>query len=174
MKEMDIITSYNWMVNYTSSDEGNFIVGELLHNIDKQNYKEEDLLVGHPFTYSAMQLKWGLRMDDILFNGENFRPNHECYFYYEYNYIEGIYYLERELDKFFNDSFNNHTCAKVNIKYPYGPNKFYYCNKTDYKNNMKYFPPLQFLHKEMNYTFELTYEDLFIEKNDKLILLIFF
>ena len=174
LKEMDIITSYNWMVNYTSSDEGNFIVGELLHNIDKQNYKEEDLLVGHPFTYSAMQLKWGLRMDDILFNDENFRPNHECYFYYEYNYIEGIDYLERELDKFFNDSFNNHTCAKVNIKYPYGPNKFYYCNKTDYKNNMKYFPPLQFLHKEMNYTFELTYEDLFIEKNDKLILLIFF
>ena len=174
LKEMDIITSYNWMVNYKSSDEGNFIVGELLHNIDKQNYKEEDLLVGHPFTYSAMQLKWGLRMNDILFNGENFRPNHECYFYYEYNYIEGIDYLERELDKFFNDSFNNHTCAKVNIKYPYGPNKFYYCNKTDYKNNMKYFPPLQFLHKEMNYTFELTYEDLFIEKNDKLILLIFF
>ena len=39
---------------------------------------------------------------------------------------------------------------------------------------MKYFPPLQFLHKEMNYTFELTYEDLFIEKYDKLILLIFF
>ena len=42
------------------------------------------------------------------------------------------------------------------------------------KNNMKYSLPLQFLHKEMNYTFELTYEDLFIEKNDKLILLIFF
>ena len=39
---------------------------------------------------------------------------------------------------------------------------------------MKYFPPLQFLHREMNYTFELTYEDLFIEKYDKLILLIFF
>jgi hypothetical protein len=44
------------MVNYTSSDEGNFIVGELLHNIDKQNYKEEDLLVGHPSTYSAIQV----------------------------------------------------------------------------------------------------------------------
>ena len=27
LKEMDIITSYYWMVNYTSSDEGNFIVG---------------------------------------------------------------------------------------------------------------------------------------------------
>ena len=174
LKEMDIITSYNWMVNYTSSDEGNLIIGELLHNIDTQNYKEEDLLVGHPFTYKAMQEIWGLRMDDILFNGENFRPNHECYFYYEYNYIEGIDYLERELDKFFNESIINGTCFKENIKYPYGPNKFYYCNKEKYKNNMKYFPPLQFLHKEMNYTFELTYEDLFIEKYDKLILLIFF
>ena len=174
LKEMDIITSYYWMVNYTSSDEGNFIIGELLHNIDTQNYKKEDLLVGHPFTYTVMQKIWGLRMDDIRFNGENFRPNLECYFYYEYNYIEGIDYLEDELDKFFNESINNGTCFKEEIKYPSDPNKFYYCNKEKYKNNMKYFPPLQFLHIEMNYTFELTYEDLFIEKYDKLILLIFF
>ena len=39
---------------------------------------------------------------------------------------------------------------------------------------MQYFPPLQFYHIEMNFTFELTYKDLFIEKYDKLILLIFF
>ena len=174
LEKKDIITSYNWMINYTSSDEGNFIVGELLHNIDKQNYKEEDLLTGHPYTYKAIQEMWGLRMDDILFNGTNFRPNHECYFYYELNYILGIGYLEKELDKFFNDSINNGTCFKKNIAYPYGPHIFFYCDKEKYKNNMKYFPPLQFLHREMNYTFELTYEDLFIEKYDKLILLIFF
>ena len=39
---------------------------------------------------------------------------------------------------------------------------------------MKNFPPIQFIHHEMNYTFNLTYEDLFIEKYDKLILIIFF
>ena len=39
---------------------------------------------------------------------------------------------------------------------------------------MKYFPPLKFFQYDFNYTFELTYKDLFIEKNDKIILLIFF
>ena len=39
---------------------------------------------------------------------------------------------------------------------------------------MKYFPPLKFYQYEFNYTFELTYKDLFIEKNDKIILLVFF
>ena len=174
LKETDIINSYFWMINYTSSNEGNFIIGEQLHKIDPQNYKEEDLKTGHPYTYTAMQEYWGLRMDDILFNGVNFRPNHECYFYHEFNYILGIDYLEKELDKYFNDSINNGTCFKNVIKYPYGPHIFYYCDKEKYKNNMQYFPPLQFYHIEMNYTFELTYKDLFIEKYDKLILLIFF
>ena len=174
LKENDIINSYVWMINYTSQNEGNFIIGEHPHKIDPINYKEVDLLIGHPFTYKAMQELWGLRMDDILFNGENFRPNHECYFYHELNFIQGIDYLEKEIDKFLNDSFNNNTCFKNNIKYPYGPHIFYYCDKEKYKENMQYFPPLKFIHIEMNYTFELTYEDLFIEKYDKLILLIFF
>jgi hypothetical protein len=173
LKKKDIITSYFWMINYTSEYEGNFIIGEQPHKFDPGYYKEDDLIFGHPYTYSAMQEYWGLRMDDILFQDNNFRPNHECYFYHELNYISGISELEKEIDKYFNDSINI-TCFKEKIKYPYGPHKFYYCDKEKYKNKVKYFPPLRFLHKEMNYTFELTYEDLFIEKYDKLILLIFF
>ena len=174
LKTKDIINSYFWMINYTSEYEGNFIVGEQPHKFDPINYKEDDLLIGHPYTYTAMQEKWGLRMDDILFKDTNFRPYHECYFYYEFNIIKGIKNLEDEIDKYLFDSFNNGTCFKQYIKYPYGPHKFYFCDKEKYKENMKYFPPLRFIHKEMNYTFELTYEDLFIEKYDKLILLIFF
>jgi hypothetical protein len=161
------------MINYTSEYEGNFIIGEQPHKFDPDYYKEDDLIFGHPYTYSAMQEYWGLRMDDILFQDNNFRPNHECYFYHELNYISGISELEKEIDKYFNDSINI-TCFKEKIKYPYGPHKFYYCDKEKYKEKVKEFPPLRFVHKEMNYTFELTYEDLFIEKYDKLILLIFF
>ena len=173
LKQKEIINSYFWMLNYTSENEGNFIIGELPHKFSN-SYSEEDLLIGHPYTYKAMQEYWGLRMDDILFQDINFRPNHECYFYHELNIIEGIQALEKKLDKYFNDSINNGICVKNYIKYPYGPHKFYYCDKKKYKEKVKEFPPLRFIHKEMNYTFELTYEDLFIEKYDKLILLIFF
>jgi len=174
LKQKDIINSYFWMINYTSDNEGNFIIGELPHKFSPDTYKEEDLLIGHPYTYKAMQEYWGLRMDDILFQDNNFRPYHECYFYQDLNIIEGIQALEKLIDKYLNDSINNGICFKNYIKYPYGPHKFYYCNKEKYKDKVKEFPSLRFVHQEMNYTFELTYEDLFIEKYDKLILLIFF
>ena len=174
LKQKEIINSYFWMINYTSDNEGNFIVGELPHKFSPDTYREDELIIGHPYTYKAMQEYWGLRMDDILFQDENFRPNHECYFYYELNYILGIHELEKEIDKYLNDSINDGICFKTNVKYPYGPHKFFYCDKEKYKDKMKEFPPLRFIHKEMNYTYELTYKDLFIEKHDKLILLIFF
>ena len=175
LKENDVIKNYYWMINYTSENEGNFIIGEQPHRFDPQNYKEEDLLIAHPFTMKAMELKWGLRFDEITFGERNFRPYHECYFKYEYNYIEGIDNFEKELDNYFNESIQNGTCFKEKHKYyPYGPDKYYYCDKEKYKDIIKYFPSLKFYLKEMNYTFELNYKDLFIEKNDKLILMIFF
>ena len=175
MKENDVIKNYYWMINYTSENEGNFIIGEQPHKFDSQNYKEEDLLIAHPFTMTAMNLKWGLRFDEIAFRERNFRPNHECYFKYEYNYIEGIDKLEKELDNYFNESIQNGTCFKeIHKYYPYEPYKYYYCDKEKYKDIIKYFPPLEFYLKEMNYTFELNYTDLFVEKYDKLILMVFF
>ena len=133
------------MINYTSENEGNFIIGEQPHRFDPQNYKEEDLLIAHPFTMTAMNLKWGLRFDEIAFRERNFRPNHECYFKYEYYYIEGIDKLEKELDNYFNESIQNGTCFKeIHKYYPYEPYKYYYCDKEKYKDIIKYFPPLEF------------------------------
>ena len=157
------------MINYTSENEGNFIIGEKPHIVDPSFFKEEDLIMAYPFVYSAMSEKWGLRFDEITFNGSNFRPYHECYFYYEYNYIRGIKQLETQLDIYFKESFPN-ICFKESINYPYEPNIFYYCNKDKFKDQMKYFPKIEFYHREINYTFELDYKDLFIE----IILLIFF
>ena len=174
MKINDIVNSYYWTINYTSEYEGNIIIGEEPHIVDPSYFKEEELLLAHPFVYRAMEEKWGLRFDEITFNGSNFRPYHECYFEFEYNYIRGIKSLEKELDIYFDEYFQNGTCFKENTNYVYDPSIFYYCDKDKYKNNMKYFPKIEFYHREINYTFELDYKDLFVEKGDKLILLIFF
>ena len=118
--------------------------------------------------------QWGLRFDDIFFNNTKFRLDKECYFSYEYNYIGATDKFEKELDKYFNESILNGTCFKENINYSYFPQRFYYCDKDKYKENIKYFPHLKFIHSELNYTFELDYKDLFIEKDDKFILMVFF
>ena len=54
------------------------------------------------------------------------------------------------------------------------PTNFCYCDREKYKDNIKYFPPLVFEHNELNYIFELNYKDLFIGKDDKYTLLVFF
>ena len=174
LKFKDSINNYLWMINYTSDYEGNLIIGEQPHVLDPKNFKQNNLITTTPFIYKTMMIQWGLRFDDILFNNTKFRLDKECYFSYEFNYIGGIDQFEKELDKYFNESILNGTCFKENINYSYFPQRFYYCDKDKYKENIQYFPHLKFIHSELNYTFELDYKDLFIEKDDKLILMVFF
>ena len=174
LKSNDIINTYFWMINYTSEYEGNLIIGEQPHIFDPKHYKEENLLNFPTFSFPTIT-EWGLRFDEITFQNKNFRPFHECIFKYELNYILGIDKFEKELDIYFNESILNGTCFKEYVKYPYSPHTFFFCDKEKYKDNLKYFPSLKFdFNKEFNYTFELDYNDLFIEKDDKLILMVFF
>lgn len=174
LKLKDSINNYLWMINYTSDYEGNLIIGEQPHILDPKNFKQNNLITTTPFLYKTMMIQWGLRFDDILFNNTKFRLDKECYFSYEFNYIGGIDQFEKELDKYFNEYILNGTCFTENINYSYFPQRFYFCDKDKYKENIKYFPHLKFVHSELNYTFELDYKDLFIEKDDKLILMVFF
>ena len=173
LKMNDVIESYYWMINYTSDNEGDLIIGEQPHIIDPLNYKEEDLFRHHPFLEDSM-VGWGLIFDDINFKDKYFREFHESYFNYGINYIKGVVELEKELDKYFNESIQDGICYKVTIKYSYYPFKIYYCDKDKYKDNIKNFPKLTFFQYDFNYTFELDYTDLFKEKGDKIILMIFF
>ena len=173
LKSNDTINSYFWMINYTSEYEGNLIIGEQSHGFDPVHYKEEDLKNAYTFVYRTIT-EWGLRFDEITFMERNFRPYHECIFKYELNYILGIDVFQKEIDKYFNESILNGTCFKEYVKYPYGPHTFYYCNKEKYKDNVKYFPSLRFQHNELEYIFELDYKDLFMEKDDKIIFMVFF
>ena len=174
LKENTIIESYFWMLNYTSDYEGELIIGEQPHIFAPLYYKEEDLKNFYPFLDDAM-LGWGLVFDDINFGGKYFRQFHETYFSYEINYIKGIKELEDELDIYFNSSIQDGVCFKESNRFSWSqPHKFFYCNKEKYKEKIKYFPKLEFYQFDYNYTFELNYEDLFIEKNDIIILLIFF
>ena len=173
LKTNDIINSYFWMINYTSDYEGNFIIGEQPHIIDPEYFKKDKLSFSYPFLYDDFY-DWGLAFDSITFNGINLKQFHDSTFNYELNYIKGSLELEKQLDIYFNNFILNGTCFKETIKYPYSPNIFFYCDKNLYKNNIKYFPPLKFYQYEFNFTFELNYKDLFIEKNNKYILMVFF
>ena len=161
------------MINYTTEYEGNLIIGEQPHIFDPDYYKDKELYVSYTFL-DDMIYNWGLLFDEIIFGDIHFRHYHGCELRYEINYIKGNSEIEKELDKFFNESIINGTCYKENIKYNDITYRFFYCDKDKYQNNMKYFKNLEFYHYEFNYTFSLNNKDLFVEKYDKLILMIFF
>ena len=173
LKENNIIESYFWMINYTSEFEGNLIIGEPPHKFDPINFKEEDLYQSYPFLEDTMY-GWGLLFDKINFGEFYFVQYHDSFFNYDINYIKGTIELETELENYFSKSIENGICFKKKFNFSYGPYKFFYCNKDKYKENIKFFPKIEFYQFEFNYTFELNYKDLFVEKDDKLILMIFF
>ena len=91
----------------------------------------------------------------------------------ENKYIIGSKDYQKSIeDNFFKKYINNKICYYETIK----NNQKYLvllCDKTSsfYINS---FPTLYFYHRIFNYTFEFSKEDLFLEKNDKYIFLIFF
>jgi hypothetical protein len=89
----------------------------------------------------------------------------------EYDLIKGPYeYQERIEEDFFEPLIREKFCKKVNFERKY----FFVCQKQSKYLLQKTFPTLYFYHKKINYMFELTYDDLFIEHNDYIIFLIYF
>ena len=74
-------------------------------------------------------------------------------------------YMNLVKDVFFNEYFNKKICDYNIIPIPGRSYKIYTCIKSD-EFNIKNLPSLKFIFFGNNYVYELTYEDLFIEKNN--------
>jgi len=89
----------------------------------------------------------------------------------ENDLIKGPFeYQERIEEDFFEPLIREKFCKKVTFERKY----FFVCQKQSKYLLQKTFPTLYFYHKKINYMFELTYDDLFIEHNDYIIFLIYF
>ena len=174
LKSKDIINSYYYTIKYTSDYEGLFIIGDQPHIYDPENYNINQLKTFYATSYGTIYQS-GIDFDQILFqdiNILNFHPFQNCFFAYEKNFIQGVPKLEELYDEYFKEDIEKGLCVKAKPYYPYENYKFYYCNKNEYTEKVKNFPSLYFHHND--YTFELDCKDLWIERDDKLILLVFF
>ena len=99
----------------------------------------------------------------------------KCKFELNKNLIEGsTNYLNNIENDFFNELYNRSICIKEKIWSQ--RNGIYWvisCDK-NYYNEIKKFPTLYFKSSELEYVFELTYEDLFAINNDKIFFMVIF
>ena len=164
LKIRKLINSFAYGFEYINEDEGYFIVGNYLHEYDK-NYTEDD------FSYIKLgipqeQTDWEIELKNVYVNGTNIDDFSEgIQFQIEYGLILGtkVYY---ELIK--SSYFDLHKeCKNQTFK-----RFFYYV--CDNNINLLDFPVLQFNFFDTKFNMSFNYNDLFYEFEGKKYFLIVF
>ena len=175
LKTKNIINNYYWTIKFNDLSNGKIIIGDLPHNYEKNNkiFKEKNLKLIN--TYSKQnKIFWGIQFSAIKFDkitmtdlmlGKIEPKILEIFGSYEYiNKIEEIFFKKYK---------DNNICRRI-FDEVNGEDVFrFICDKNLFnKTDIYLFPNLTLINVELNYSFILTGEELFIEKNDKIYFMI--
>ena len=166
LKSKNIINNYCYSIIYESDDEGFLLIGEFPHNINlnKNKYltfKEENL----NWIYSVKNEKnnrWSIIFDKISYsNSELFQIQRNCILSIENRFIISSFQYFNLVKDIFGKKCKNYQVD----------NNFQYLS-CDKDIDKEFTPQIIFYNKELNLTFTLDYNDLFLEEKNSLIFLV--
>jgi hypothetical protein len=183
LKEKNIIESYDWFILFDNEKVIN--ENEIFNLENLANLKSTLIIGGAPHFYDKTKFyksqllqaksevnKWTMNFKDVYLyqNGGNSGEKKKLSIYIDIVeiYLDEIaiyappYYMNLMKREFFKKYPTSCNIIK-------GEYYIYYCVKSESfgLNELKQFPTLYFQHLDFNYTFELTYQDLFTEYNGK-------
>ena len=186
--QKNIIKDSHWSIFYKKGNNKN---GTNLYNLNELINTKAELIIGdYPHNYKPYLLNekqlttiiskfsfWNLYFTTIYFHISNNEKQFLNFPKAELNindfYIGGpmSYYIY--INKHFFEKYINENICHTEYS---GKFLIIYCDKSEKFNinNLQKFPTIYFEHDELNYTFELTYEDIFIEQDNKYWFLICF
>ena len=172
--------TYDWSIHFDekNKNKGIILIGGEAHKYNPSKYNQSNYLNSVTLSKEAFDV-WNLRFDKIYFLNKNkeemqvtdylrFTFNHES------NLIEGTSSYEKLIKQNFFDALIEQ--GKCQMEKSQVSQRVYSCtNNEKIKEELrKNFPPLKIESKAYLKTFELNYDDLFLEKNDKIYFLIYF
>ena len=184
LKDRHIIQNYDWCIffekgknnngsflynpNELINAKGELFLGDFPHNYNN-NFHKSQLLSAYS-VYSPILFKWALEFSSIYYN-KTIKETIDIS-------IKGIqlnfnnYLILAPMIYFFNikrDFFDYYISKNICNIYQGTEYKTIYCEKSKNftEENLTSFPTLYMKHKEFQYIFEFTYEDLFLEKDNK-------
>jgi hypothetical protein len=168
------LATYDFTLEYLSHDDGRIIIGEEPYSYDPSKYNKKKYKVSGAMNEKHLN-EFTLNFDSIYMIGENDKKEELdskiIKFIVDMGLILGPEDYRKKIKELFFDKFiGDKICHEENIDRKY----IYWCDKSaenDIKNN---FPTLFLYMKQYFKTFELTYEDLFKRKNDKIYFLVHF
>lgn len=160
--EKKIINSLILTVKYTSDKKGEIIIGDYPHLYDN-NYQEKNLKI-----ISHHDKEYSMKFEDIIFSNKEKEVNINVIFSLELKGIVGSNLYK----KFINENFFEYYFLNKKCKIELINNEFYIyiCQDIDITK----FPSIIFESKILNMNFEMTYKDLFFEKNGIFYFLVYF
>ena len=186
--QKNIIKDSHWSIFYK---KGNNTSGTNLYNLNELINTKAELIIGDyphnykPYLLNEKQLttikskyaKWDLYFTTIYFYNSNDEkqflklPNAELSI--NEFYIGGPISYYVIINKYFFEKYINENICHTGYS---GQFLIIYCDKSERfsVSDLQKFPTIYFEHDELNYTFELTYEDIFIEQDNKYWFLICF
>ena len=148
--------------------KGDLYIGDYPHNFDSSNFFESQLVR----TYTTFQnniMKWELKFNKIFYkhNSKEIKiltDNSIALDPSSFLTVVSKDYID-SIDEHFFKKYSD-VCHYIDIDEEYSS---IYCEKSEKFsiNEIKTFPPLFFEHIDLEYTFELTFKDLFVEKDGK-------
>ena len=171
LKKQNLISSYNYYIQYFNNLEGEIVFGTLPHENINFNYEVNDYITIKGIHHNINGYKFEY---DNLFYGNNI-ININIKIPVEIKIENGLIkandqYKNMILEKFFNKLFESKKCF-IEKFYDYNQYYFYYCDKSI---DITKFEPLIFELKEINFNFTLDYNDLFFKYEDYYYFLVYF
>ena len=176
LKKNEYINTYDFSFYFINDNEGQLIIGEEPHYYFPKIFNVNNLRKNNVLLDGFSNLAWKMEFSQIYFNLNDIKYKVKegkiAIFAIENNYIIGSKNYQNLIEEnFFKKYLDNNICYYEKINNP--KYMILICNK-DSTFDINSFPTLFLYNRIFNYTFELNKKELFLEKNNKYIFLVFF
>ena len=176
LKQFQYINTYDFSIYFTSDNEGKLIIGEEPHYYLPKIFNVNNLRKNNVLLDGYSNSAWKTEFSQIYFTMNDIKykvkEGKNAVFAIENNYIIGNKNYQKLIEEnFFKNYLDNNICYYEKINNP--KYVILICNK-DSSFDINSFPTLYLYHRIFNYTFELNNKELFLEKGNKYIFLVFF
>ncbi len=165
LKKNDFIISYDFSFVFDNNNlfdlnsKGNFIIGDLPHNIYKE-YKIKYIYKNFFVKIESNKQYFDIDFDDIIFDNISFKENNITRFGYLNGMIYGTSKFQNYIKKiFFEENIKNNICFENQTDYTY---IYYYCKNIVKLNNEFKNKKIEFKLNSINYRFKLSNDELFL------------
>jgi len=183
---------YIMIINFLEDGKGRIIFGGYPHEYDNNTiYDKNDLITINTGSIGNIFLPWSISFIRTYFITEEqkeilVQKYALCYIIFNFGLIKGTgSYKEFILEYFFQNLIDKKICKigqtdktifdrKASSINSDGIFTMFTCDSKTFKYYINKFPSFKLKHEGFNYTFELTYKDLFLEVNDIYYFLIIF